>query len=395
MTFFQRGELKLLGLFYLAELLSCVLFFAPIFFLPYYLGLGFSLFQYGIIISTFLITSILFEIPTGVVADLHSRKLSVLIGWLIEGTACLLLFFLHNFYAILVTFAFFGVGSSFWSGAGEAWVVDLIKKRNKKLLNVYFFRERMFGHLGLVLSGILGAFIVKQYGLPIIWPLAALSFFLSFFILLFAEEYFIKRKRSNSNLRTAFKQTETSFTYSKNHKVLFYLFLAGIFVVFAGNFFSLISVVPLLKSYGLQDYALGYVFSFMGFLGIVSGFVGKKLHIEGNERKFIYFCLIICSSLSFMIFGVAGLISALIIVFGLEFFSQLLIPIQRIYFHKQIPSKLRATVGSVEGMILSLAGAIALPLAGLVVDNYGSKSSFVISGILLIPAIIFYLKIKE
>ncbi len=395
MVFFHKGELKVLWPFYLEEILSYILFFAPVFFVPYFIGVGFSFFQYGLIFSVFLIVSLLFEIPTGVVADLHSRKLSVFVGWAIQGIACLLLFFFKDFYAVLVIFGLFGLGSSFYSGAKEAWVIDLLKKRNKKLLNVYFFREKTFQYVGIVISGILGAFIVRIYGLSIIWLLAAASFFLSLIILSFAEEYFVKRKTNQSSFIDAFKQAKISFNYSKKHKVLSYLILAGIFIVLAGNFFGPVVWVPLLSFYGLPDYAFGYLFAAIGVLGVIAPFVGKRIYSPGKERNFIIGCLVVCSLFCFMVFGVAGLVSAFIVILGCEFFAHLRDPVQRIYFHNQIPSELRATIGSVEGMVLSLAGALAVPLAGLGVDNIGPKYTLIISGILIIPAILFYLRIKK
>jgi hypothetical protein len=70
-------------------------------------------------------------------------------------------------------------------------------------------------------------------------------------------------------------------------------------------------------------------------------------------------------------------------------------PVERIYFHKFIKGKLRATVGSVESMLIGFIGIISMPLVGLSVDYLGAKYTILISAILMIPAIIIYSKIRE
>jgi DHA3 family tetracycline resistance protein-like MFS transporter len=68
----------------------------------------------------------LFEIPTGVVADLYSRRLSVIIGLVIVGLAFLLQGSVQTFEAVLAAQVVWGVGFTFTSGASEAWITDEI-----------------------------------------------------------------------------------------------------------------------------------------------------------------------------------------------------------------------------------------------------------------------------
>ena len=46
-------------------------------------------FQLTLIATAFRATTLLFEIPTGAVADVYSRRLSVLIGFVLTGLAAL------------------------------------------------------------------------------------------------------------------------------------------------------------------------------------------------------------------------------------------------------------------------------------------------------------------
>jgi len=83
------------------------------------------------------LTGLLFEVPTGAIADIYGRKFSVLLGYAIEGIGYLSLFFIQDFYAVLLAFAIIGFGTTFSSGAKEAWITDLIKGKKGKYLKDY------------------------------------------------------------------------------------------------------------------------------------------------------------------------------------------------------------------------------------------------------------------
>ena len=143
-----------------------MLFFMPAFYVIYFMDLGFSLFQISLLMAMMPLFMLLFEIPTGAIADIYGRKFSVILSYIIQGFAYILIFFLDNFYALLFAFALIGFGSTFISGAKEAWVTDLINKDRKTFLHNYFVKRDSLCSAGLVVSGILGAFLVKSSGIP-------------------------------------------------------------------------------------------------------------------------------------------------------------------------------------------------------------------------------------
>ncbi|MBD3318331.1 MFS transporter [Candidatus Woesearchaeota archaeon] len=140
MRVFERGELRLLWPFYADYLLSQLLFFAPAFYIVYFLDIGLSLFQLGLVMAAAPLAGLLFEIPTGAVADLYGRKFSVLLSFLLVAAGYLLLFFFTSIPALIAIFALIGFAGTFWSGAKDAWVVDLIGKR-KTLLQIILQKQ--------------------------------------------------------------------------------------------------------------------------------------------------------------------------------------------------------------------------------------------------------------
>src|SRR4051794_2888453 len=69
-------------------------------------------------------TIILFEIPTGIVADVYSRRLSIILGQVLFGTAYILEGSVPLFGAIVLAEVIRGIGETFLSGASQAWVTD-------------------------------------------------------------------------------------------------------------------------------------------------------------------------------------------------------------------------------------------------------------------------------
>src|SRR3989344_7895585 len=339
---------------------------------------------------------LLFEIPTGAIADIYGRKFSVLLVTAIQGVAIISIFFLHNYYALLFAFAMIGFGSTFNSGAREAWITDLIKKERKDFLHGYFAKSGSIDCFGLVISGILGAFLVKQFGVSIIWIVAGISFFVTFLLLGFAKEHFVKRDvKIKDSLKNITKQSVTSIKYAKNHPVLFLFLIASAILVFASVFNGDLAWVTFLQGLNFPDYAFGYMWSAMGVVGIFASLISLKLMKKGKERQFILGTIILTIIFLLLILFVKSIAFAFLVLLSSLFFARMGSPVERVYFHKFIKSKLRATVGSVESMLIGFVGIIALPLAGLSIDYFGARYSILLSALLMIPAVIVYLKINE
>ena len=80
-----------------------------------------------VLVGTVLeVTVLLFEVPTGAVADVYTRRLSVLIGLTLVGCGFLLEGSIPLFWAVLGAQVLWGIGYTFLSGALQAWLADEI-----------------------------------------------------------------------------------------------------------------------------------------------------------------------------------------------------------------------------------------------------------------------------
>ncbi len=93
---------------------------------------GLSFFEVFIANAAFSAGMVLFEVPTGVVADTLGRRLSFLLSVTVLAATTLLYVGLAEVGAGVVPFAivsvFIGLGYTFYSGAMEAWLVDALER---------------------------------------------------------------------------------------------------------------------------------------------------------------------------------------------------------------------------------------------------------------------------
>ena len=91
---------------------------------------GLSGLQLVLVGTTVEVTILLFEVPTGVVADAYSRRLSIIIGYFIMGLAFIVEGSFPRFVPILLAQVLWGIGYTFTSGATQAWLSDEIGEEN-------------------------------------------------------------------------------------------------------------------------------------------------------------------------------------------------------------------------------------------------------------------------
>jgi DHA3 family tetracycline resistance protein-like MFS transporter len=99
--------------------------------------------------TTLEVTAFIFEIPTGTVADVYSRRLSVVIGTFLFGLGFLVEGLFPLFGAVLLAQVIWGSGWTFISGAHEAWITDEVGSKN---VGTIFLRSSQLSQIGNVLG---------------------------------------------------------------------------------------------------------------------------------------------------------------------------------------------------------------------------------------------------
>src|SRR5918996_504745 len=124
----------------------------------------------------------LFEVPTGVVADLRGRRISFLLGALTLSAATLLYVLMWwmeaPFWGWALVSLLLGLGFTFFSGAMEAWLVDaLTHSEYTGELDTVFARAQVVQGVAMLSGSVLGGVIAQatNLGVPFIVRAALLA----------------------------------------------------------------------------------------------------------------------------------------------------------------------------------------------------------------------------
>ena len=131
----KKEELIILWPFYLSSFLNMALISS--YAIIYFMNLNFSFFQISILLALSTFVSVLFDIPTGAIADIYGRKFSVVLAYALLGIITILVPLSTNFYYVAVLFFMLGAVGTLRTGADEAWIISNIKNARKSMLMLH------------------------------------------------------------------------------------------------------------------------------------------------------------------------------------------------------------------------------------------------------------------
>jgi DHA3 family tetracycline resistance protein-like MFS transporter len=106
---------------------------------------GLNALQLVLVGTTLEFSAFVFEIPTGVIADVYSRRLSIIIGMFVMGLGFVVEGSFPFFAPILLAQVLWGLGYTFTSGATEAWIADEVGEARS---GQAFLRAGQIGTIG-------------------------------------------------------------------------------------------------------------------------------------------------------------------------------------------------------------------------------------------------------
>jgi len=393
---FKKDELKFLWPFYLSNfLLGLSLIILP-FLVIYFKNMGFSLYQISLFTSAMAIGVLLFEIPTGAFADNYSRKKSIVLGFFIYGILLLGIAFITDFYVLLCFWFLSGLAVTFISGADDALVIDnLSHLKREDLKKEFFIKVQALRGFGMIISPFIGAYVVKNYSMSLVWVISGISIILVGAIFTFMKEYYVpKRKSFVKSVMDSYKTSSKGLKFIINNKKLLILIAAGLF-------FSLMSAAnngwqPLLVEFSLPEYSLGIVYSILGIFTIISSIISRYLTTKIKillpifivMKMILAFGLLLVTPPEFL-----GVVMIFIVYTGM--LDAITMPSLSVYFHKISKKKIRATLVSIKSMVSAFVIAIFSIFAGLLMDNIGITRTIILSSLFGIIAIFFFLRVKD
>ncbi|MBD0292664.1 MAG: MFS transporter [Jiangellaceae bacterium] len=343
----------------------------------------------------------MFEIPTGVVADLYSRRLSLVVAAAVSGVAMVITGAVPDVAAIIAAAALWGIGWTFRSGAEDAWLADEL---GPERLGVAYQRGAQFGRL----AGLLG--IMAAVGLALVdlrLPFVAggvvtllLALFLSTFM---PEQGFSRSERAvgTRRLAAAVATARDGLRLVRAHVVLaLVLGIAFISGTWAEGFDRLWEA-HLLIDVGLPTFAGLDNVAWFGVLGagtlLLSFLVAAPLvsRIERLDQLrlarhlFVLHALLVVTALGFAVAG--SVWAALTAYWATTVIRGLTEPPFRSWLNGSITdSRVRATVLSIAGVAGSAGEWVGGPVLGVVGTRWSIRTALAAGALLLIPTLALF-----
>jgi MFS family permease len=330
---------------------------------------------------------VIFEVPTGIIADTLGRRTSYLLGTVTLTVSTLFYVLLWQvdapFWQWAVVSLFIGLGFTFFSGAVEAWLVDALNTTGfTGEMETVFGRGQIVTGAAMLTGSVAGGFIAQQasLGLPFVLRGVILAVMFVVAFRLMHDIGFTPRKggRPVAEMRNV---ASASIDYGWRVPAVKWLMVEALFSGGVG-IYAFYALQPyLLELYGdPQAYQIaGLVAAIVAGAQILGGLTAPRIRRLFRRRTS---ALIAMAALGVVTLGLIGLIEnfwaviGLIVVWGLLFAATM--PIRQTYLNGLIPSRQRATILSFDSLMDSAGGVWAQPVLGRAADVWGYAPSYLL-----------------
>lgn len=329
----------------------------------------------------------LFEVPTGVVADTIGRRASYLAGTLTLSASTLLYVLLWRieapFWAWALVSVLIGLGFTFFSGAVEAWLVDALQATGfAGNLDTVFARGQIATGAAMLVGSVAGGFIAERAGLGVPFVLRGVIL-----VVMFGVAFLLMHDVGFTPDRAAGFSTEirriatSSIDYGWRVPAVKWLMVESLLVGGVG-IYAFYALQPyLLELWGdPQAYQIaGLVAAIAAGAQILGGVAAPRIRALFHRRTS---GLVVLAFLNVAALGLLGSVDdfwavlGLIVVWGLVFAAAT--PIRQAYMNGMIPSRQRATILSFDSLMSSSGGVWAQPVLGRAADVWGYGSSYLV-----------------
>ncbi len=364
------------------------------------LDAGLTNFQAFAMNALFTAGQVIFEIPTGIIADTWGRRTSYLLGTITLSVSTglyLLMWQLHGpLWGWAAASVLLGLGFTFFSGALEAWLVDALQATNfEGSVDSVFAKGQTVGGIAMLTGSVLGGVIAQfsNLGVPYIIRsvILLLNFATAFFLM---KDLGFSPVKSKAPLLEMKKILANSFDQGLRKPAVRWIMLAAPFTV-GVSFYIFYALQPfLLELYGNPEaYTIaGLVAAIVALSQIFGGLSAPWVKKIFTRRTDAIFSGIVIGALMLVLVSITHnfyAVIALIFVWGLMFAA--LTPLRQAYLNSIIPSEQRATILSFDSLMGSSGGIVVQPILGKVADVWSYSTSYAVASAFQVIALPFVL----
>ena len=362
---------------------------------------GLNPLQLVLVGTTLEITAFIFEIPTGIVADLYSRRLSVIIGTFLFGIGFLVEGSVPIFGIILIAQIIWGIAWTFISGANSAWIADEVGLKNVGPVYLRASQYHQIGNLaGIPLFIIMGNI---NYQVPIL--VGGFLFLLLglFRVIAMPETGFQSRPK---NQREAIEEMITTFKGGINlarvKPVLTTFAIIAVFVGLYSEGYDRLSEAHFIQQFVFPRIPWGGdpIVSWFGLIRVIglmfslgaTEFTKRHLDTTNNPRV----ARVLQGIYAFVSLGLLGFAwsnnfyLAILTTLLVDTMRSLTGPLVDTWVNQYIESNVRATVLSMTSQLDAFGQIFGGPLVGTIGQVKSIKAALTTSALLILPVIPLY-----
>ncbi len=342
-------------------------------------------------------TAFLFQVPTGVVADLYSRRMAIIIGLVLMGAGFVLEGSIPRFEVILLSQVIWGIGVTSMDGAEQAWITDEV---GEERVGAVFLRSGQLGQITGVIGTVIAVAVASttRINVPIILGGGLLIALGILMLGIMPESGF---KGGSTERRPSWREiadtTRSGLVLVRQRPVLLnILIIAVVFGMFSEGFDRL-STAHLLEDVTVPTIGMLKPVVWFGMLSV--GSVPLKLiasevarrrldmtsHVAVARTLLAINTLLIVSIIGFALAGNFPL--AVTAYWCAGVLRGLHTPLYTVWLSQHIESRVRATLISVSSQADALGQIAGGPLVGAIGTFASLRAALAVSGLVLVPAL--------
>jgi DHA3 family tetracycline resistance protein-like MFS transporter len=351
-------------------------------------------------------TIFLFEIPTGIVADVYSRRLSVIIGTVMIGIGYAIEGLAPIFWVILASQIVWGLGYTFISGAFAAWITDEV---GAKRVGPVFLRGDQFSLFGHLIGIPLAVFIAsRSLALPYLVG-GGLNVALAFFLMLFMPETGFKTKppKERDGWRSMVTTFRAGISMVRGRPALITFAAIGLVAGLYSEAWDRLAQPHLLETFqfptlnGLQLSTIEW-FGILNFIFILVGIGANELakrRVDTSQSQrtlkalqlsyvgmIVAMVVFILTSQFFLAIGAMVIFNAL---------RNITFPLENAWVNQQIDSRVRATVLSMAGQVDAVGQVVGGPILGAIGRAFTLSAALWASAATLATTVPLYQRLRK
>ncbi len=343
----------------------------------------------------------LFEVPTGVVADTYSRRLSLVIGYLGMGLAWLAVGLVSAPWLIIALWAAWGLAYTFTSGAEQAWIADEV---GADKVGPIFLRAARWGQAGAVVGLVLQVAVGTQSLRAGVILGGVFTILCGLGCILFMSETGFRRRPREERASALVELRTTAMAgarFAWAAPVIVLLAGVEVFMGASSEAFDRLKEAHFLRDVGLP--AVGSLdpvvwfglFWLVGMLLNIAAIGSLIKSVERGGRKTVAYFLFgftaieLVAMLFFALTGSTWL--AIAALLGVFFCRNMQGPLYDTWLNEQITdSSVRATVISLTGQANAIGQAGGGPVLGAVGNVWGIRAALTVGAAAIAPALGLY-----